>query len=171
MKLEDYIRDIPDFPKPGIIFKDITPLLADANAFRLAITKLANAVDDCTATKVVGIESRGFVFGAALALELGFGFTPIRKKGKLPYDTVSHEYALEYGTDHGEMHVDAVERGEKVIIVDDLLATGGTVAAATHLIESVGGEVEAVAVLIELAFLGGRSKLGRHRFECVLSYN
>ncbi|MCB9892407.1 MAG: adenine phosphoribosyltransferase [Planctomycetes bacterium] len=171
MKLEDYIRDIPDFPKEGILFKDITPLLADANAFRLAITKLANEIDDCTATKIIGIESRGFVFGAALALELGYGFAPIRKKGKLPYDTVSYEYALEYGTDHVEMHVDAVEPGESVLVIDDLLATGGTVAAATHLIESVGGHVEAVAVLIELAFLGGRKKLGSHRFHAVLSYD
>lgn len=171
MKLEDYIRDIPDFPKPGIVFKDITPLLADATAFRYSITQLANVLDGYTATKIVGIESRGFVFGAALALELGFGFTPIRKKGKLPYETKSYEYELEYGTDHVEMHVDAVEPGEKVLVVDDLLATGGTFAAAAHLVESAGAEVEAMAVVIELAFLGGRKKLGNRKLHSILSYD
>lgn len=171
MKLEDHIRDIPDFPKKGIIFKDITPLLGDANAFRLAITKLANALDDCESKKILGIESRGFIFGAALALELGFAFVPVRKKGKLPYETISHEYELEYGSDTIEMHTDAVAQGEKVILVDDLLATGGTLAASAALVEQAGGEVESIAVLVELGFLNGRQLLGSYAIQSILRYD
>ena len=171
MDLKDFIRDVPDFPKPGIVFKDITPILQDANALRLSITKIANAADDWEVTKVAGIESRGFIFGTPVAMELGVGFVPVRKLGKLPWETIGIEYDLEYGSDHVEMHVDSVGPGDRVLIVDDLLATGGTLAATMQLIEKSGAEVAGAVILIELAFLGGRKLCGNNRIESLLRFD
>ena len=170
MDLKDFIRDVPDFPKPGIVFKDITPVLQDANALRLSVTKIANVADDWGVTKVVGIESRGFIFGTPVAMELGVGFVPVRKIGKLPWETIGIEYDLEYGSDHVEMHVDAVGPGDKVLIVDDLLATGGTLAATMKLIEKSGAEVAGAVVLIELSFLNGRKLCGNNTVESLIRY-
>jgi adenine phosphoribosyltransferase len=160
MNLESYIRDIPDFPKEGIVFKDITPLLASPEGFRQAIDTIAEAFADDGITKVLGAEARGFIFGGALAYRLGAGFIPARKPGKLPWETTKAEYALEYGTDILEMHLDAIGEGDVVLIVDDVLATGGTAAAKAQLAESTGAAVAGLAFLIELDFLGGRQKLG-----------
>ena len=159
MDLEKYIRDVPDFPTEGIIFKDITPLLADAEALAEAVRLLAEPFERAGVELVAGIESRGFIFGGAVARQLGAGFVPLRKPGKLPYKTVRKEYALEYGTDAVEIHADAVQPGQKVLMVDDLLATGGTMAAACELVEGLGGRILGVAFLIELCFLNGREKL------------
>jgi len=159
MDLEKYIRDVPDFPTEGIIFKDITPLLADAEALAEAVRLLAEPFEGAGVELVAGIESRGFIFGGAVARQLGAGFVPLRKPGKLPYKTVRKEYALEYGTDAVEIHADAVQPGQKVLMVDDLLATGGTMAAACELVEGLGGRILGVAFLIELCFLNGREKL------------
>ncbi len=159
MDLKGKIRSIPDFPKPGILFYDITTLLADADAFAATIDSLYEHYKDKNISKVVGIESRGFIFGAPLALRLGCGWAPIRKPGKLPGEKVSMEYALEYGTDKIEMHKDAIAPGERVVIVDDLLATGGTSAAAEKLVKSVGADLVGIAFIIELDFLKGREKL------------
>lgn len=159
MNLESYIRDVPDFPQPGIMFKDITPLLADPDGFRAAIDMLAEQYRDAGVTKVLGAEARGFILGGALAYALGAGFVPARKPGKLPYETTSAEYALEYGTDQLEMHVDAVGKGDIVLIVDDVLATGGTAAAKADLVTRSGAKVAGFAFLIELDFLAGRAKL------------
>lgn len=160
MNLESYIRDIPDFPKDGIVFKDITPLLASPEGFRQAIDTIAEAFADDGITKVLGAEARGFIFGGALAYKLGAGFIPARKPGKLPSETTKAEYALEYGTDILEMHLDAIGADDVVLIVDDVLATGGTAAAKAQLAESTGATVAGLAFLIELEFLGGREKLG-----------
>ena len=157
--LESFIRDVPGFPKPGIVFKDITPLLADPAALRAACDRLAEPFADSGVRKVVGIESRGFLFGTPVAERLGAGFVPIRKPGKLPAATVSQSYELEYGTDTIEVHADAVAPGEKVLMIDDLLATGGTMAAACELVDKLGGEIVGVAFVIELCFLNGRHKL------------
>ena len=157
--IERYIRDVPDFPKPGIVFKDITPLLRSPEGLRLSIDGLAAAVDPSSYDLICGIESRGFIFGTALADRLGKGFVPIRKPGRLPWKTESASYELEYGTDTIEIHVDAVE-GSRVLLVDDLLATGGTMKAAIELVRKVGGDPVAAAVVIELSFLPGREKLG-----------
>ncbi|MEO7994294.1 MAG: adenine phosphoribosyltransferase [bacterium] len=157
--LSQYIRDIPDFPKPGILFKDITPLLANHFALDAAIGQMYDYYKDKGISTVVGIESRGFIFGAPLALRLGASFVPVRKPGKLPYTTEKLEYALEYGTDALEIHVDAVVPGNPVLICDDLLATGGTTAATKQLVEKIGGQVIGFAFLIELSFLDGRSRL------------
>lgn len=159
MNLESYIRDVPDFPKPGIIFKDITPLLASPDGFKAAIDLLAAPYEDAGVTKVLGAEARGFILGGALAYRLGAGFIPARKPGKLPYRTTSAEYALEYGTDQLEMHTDAVGPGDVVLIVDDVLATGGTAAAKADLVRRSGATVCGFAFLIELDFLSGREKL------------
>ena len=159
-KLKRLIRDIPDFPKKGIIFKDITPLLKDGSAFRQAVDVLADRHKGKRIDLVASVEARGFILGAAIAYKLGTGVVPIRKKGKLPYKTVSVTYDLEYGTDTLEMHEDAISRGEKVLIVDDLLATGGTASAVCELVKKSGGEVVEIAFLIELEFLKGRNKLG-----------
>jgi len=159
MDLENYIRDVPDFPKKGIIFKDITPLVGDPKALKDAADQLAAPYRNAAVGKVVGIESRGFIFASMVAERLGAGFVPIRKPGKLPAETVSESYALEYGTDTIEMHADAIGRGENVLMIDDLLATGGTMAAACNLVEKVGGKIVGVAFVIELAFLHGRDKL------------
>ncbi|HYE79068.1 MAG TPA: adenine phosphoribosyltransferase [bacterium] len=160
LELTQYIRDIPDFPKPGILFKDITPLLANHQAFNQVVDAMADHYRSRDISAVVGIESRGFIFGAPLALRLGAGFVPVRKPGKLPFTTERLEYALEYGTDALEIHIDAVVPPGRIVICDDLLATGGTVAATKQLVEKIGGEVVGLAFLIELTFLDGRSKLG-----------
>lgn len=160
MNLEQYIRDIRDFPKEGIVFKDITPLLASPEGFRGAIDTIADEYDDAGVTKVLGAEARGFIFGGALAYKLGAGFVPARKPGKLPSATTAHTYELEYGTDSLEVHTDAFGPQDRVLIVDDVLATGGTAAAKAALVRQMGATVVGFAFLIELDFLGGRDKLG-----------
>ncbi|MEM7308408.1 MAG: adenine phosphoribosyltransferase [Planctomycetota bacterium] len=159
--IERYIRDVPDFPKPGILFKDITPLLQDPEGLALSIDLLEQAIDPASYDLVCGIESRGFIFGTALAKQVGKGFIPIRKPGKLPWKTASESYELEYGKDTIEIHVDAVnDQQRRVLVVDDLLATGGTMEAALKLVRKIGGDPVACAVVIELSFLPGREKLG-----------
>lgn len=153
------LRDIPDFPKKGIIFKDITPLLSNPQTFSAVIKQFAHDFKDKGITKIVGIESRGFIFASALALEMGVGFIPVRKKGKLPYKTISADFALEYGTDTLEIHTDAVSSADTVLIVDDLLATGGTINAAIDLVTKLGAKVNCCAFLCELGFLHGRDKV------------
>jgi adenine phosphoribosyltransferase len=165
------IRDVADFPKPGIVFKDITPILADAALFHDAISLLCAAAHGQRIDKVVGIDARGFIFAAAVADRLGAGFVPVRKKGKLPWKTRQVAYSLEYGEAVVELHDDAVAPGENVLLVDDLLATGGTAGAALELLDGLGAKVVGVAFLIELAFLGGREKLGAHRIESVLVFD
>lgn len=157
---ESLIRDIPDFPTEGIMFKDITPLLDDGEALRWAADELADRFADTPADRVVGVEARGFILGAAVAYRLGLGFVPFRKPGKLPYNTVSVDYQLEYGTASLEAHTDALSSGQRVLIVDDVLATGGTAAAAVELVTSEDADVVGVGFLLELGFLGGRAKLG-----------
>ncbi|PKM98111.1 MAG: adenine phosphoribosyltransferase [Elusimicrobia bacterium HGW-Elusimicrobia-3] len=169
-KLKSIIRDVPDFPKPGIVFKDITPLLADHAAFTELVQAFAEAYRGAGVTKVLGIEARGFLLAAPIAMALGAGIVPVRKKGKLPYKTVAASYALEYGTDTLEMHEDAVKAGEKVLVVDDVLATGGTAAAVCDLVEKLGGKVAGVAMLIELEFLNGRSKLAGRDIHSLIKY-
>lgn len=159
-RLRAAIRDVPDFPKKGIIFKDITPILADAALFKLAIDVFVESCAELRVTKVVGIDARGFIFGSAVAYAMGVGFVPIRKKGKLPYQSQSVAYQLEYGEAIAEMHTDALLPGERVVLVDDLLATGGTAAAAAQLIAQVGAELVEAQFLVELGFLAGRGKLG-----------
>ncbi len=159
MDLSTYIRDIPDWPKEGVVFKDITPLLASPEGFRMAIDTLADEYESLGVTKVMGAEARGFIFGGALAYRLGAGFVPARKPGKLPWDTSSVTYDLEYGTDSLEVHADAVGEGDLVLIVDDVLATGGTAAAKARLVAETGAKVAGFAFLIELDFLDGRSRL------------
>ena len=161
--LESYIRDIPDFPKPGVMFKDITPLLASPEGFKEAIERMAQPYEDAKVNKVLGAEARGFILGGALACRLGAGFVPARKPGKLPRKTTSAEYSLEYGTDQLEMHTDAVAPGDRVLIVDDVLATGGTAAAKADLVTRSGGIVVGYSFLMELDFLHGREKLGNHK--------
>jgi adenine phosphoribosyltransferase len=158
-KLADAIRDVPDFPKPGIVFKDITPVLADGVLFDLSLGLLQDTVAGERIDKVVGIDARGFIFGAALANRLQCGFVPVRKKGKLPWNTHSVSYALEYGENAVELHVDAVHPGERVWLVDDLLATGGTAEAALQLMNKLGGSIVAASFFVELTFLQGRSRL------------
>jgi adenine phosphoribosyltransferase len=167
--LKRHIRDVPDFPKPGIVFKDITPLLSDAGAFRAAIDALI-APYRGRVDLVLGIESRGFIVGSAAAYALGTGIAVVRKPGKLPYRTHRADYALEYGTDGLEIHHDAVGNGHRVLLVDDLLATGGTARAAIELVERCGGQVVACAFLIELAFLEGRARLGGHEVHALIAY-
>jgi adenine phosphoribosyltransferase len=168
--IASFIRDIPDFPKPGIVFKDITPLMADAGALDAAVRALADRTRALRPEVVIGAEARGFLLGPALARELGAGFVLARKPGKLPHETVSAEYELEYGMDSLELHTDAVAAGARVLVHDDLLATGGTAKALCELVEKVGGEVVACAFLIELAFLGGRSQLAGYDVESLLRY-
>ncbi|HLD83234.1 MAG TPA: adenine phosphoribosyltransferase [archaeon] len=170
MDLKSKIRDVPDFPKKGIIFKDITALLKDGEALRYAVKKMEMPFLKKKIGVVAGIESRGFILGAIIARDLGVGFVPIRKKGKLPSKTVSAEYALEYGTDSIEIHADAVSRGQRVLIVDDLIATGGTAGAAAQLIEKLGGEVAGFSFLVELSFLKGREKLKGYYMHSVVAY-
>jgi len=164
-QLKRLIRDVPDFPQPGIIFKDITPLLADKATFKGVVEQVCSHWAERPPDVVTAIEARGFIPGGAVALGLGAGFVPIRKPGKLPWKTVSQDYQLEYGTDQLQIHEDAVQPGQTVLIVDDVLATGGTAAAATQLIRKLGGVVLGIHVLIELSFLGGRGRL--HGIEVV----
>jgi adenine phosphoribosyltransferase len=168
--LKTRIRHVPDFPKAGILFYDITTLLQDAAGFRMAIDSLALPFKDQGIEVVVGIESRGFIFGSAVADRIGAGFTPVRKPGKLPSTTVRATYELEYGTDALEIHNDGVGKGQRVLIVDDLLATGGTARATTDLVKKLGGQVHALAFLIELVALGGRAKLEGEKVHTVLQY-
>lgn len=169
-RLKLTIRDVPDFPKPGILFKDITPILADPELFQAIIDSLAHRWSKESIDVVVGMESRGFLFGAPLALALKAAFAPARKPGKLPYKSIGHEYALEYGTNRLELHVDAIQPGQRVLVVDDLLATGGTAAATCALIRELGGEVVACCFVVELAFLDGRLKLAPTMVESVVIY-
>lgn len=155
----DHLRDIPDYPKPGIVFKDITPLLQDAKAFAACIDDLADLADGLKATRIAGMEARGFLFGAPLAIKMGLGFLPIRKPGKLPWKTFAESYDLEYGQDTLEIHTDASAAGERVLLVDDLLATGGTAGASVKLVRRTGAEVIGCLFVVELGFLGGRKAL------------
>ena len=158
-RLGEGIRDVPDFPKPGILFKDITPVLSDGDLFRLSIDGFIETAGDAEVSKIIGIDARGFIFGAAVADRLGIGFVPIRKKGKLPWQCEAIPYQLEYGESEVEVHRDAIVPGEKVMMVDDLLATGGTAGAALSLVEKLGGDVVCATFLIELEFLEGRKKI------------
>jgi len=168
--LRPLIRDIPDFPSAGIVFKDLTPLMADAAALRLAVGELAALARELRPEFVVAAEARGFLLGPALALELGAGFVLARKPGKLPYETVSAEYLLEYGAGQLELHSDALASGARVLVHDDLLATGGTAQALCELVEQLGGEVVGFSFLIELSFLGGRARLAGHEVHALLDY-
>jgi adenine phosphoribosyltransferase len=169
--LRDNIRDIPNFPKPGITFKDITPLLGDGPAFTAAVDGLAAPHLDAGIDKVLGIEARGFIFGAPVACRFGAGFVPVRKAGKLPGRTEREEYALEYGTDLLEIGHDAIRPGERILIVDDVIATGGTAAATARLAERLGGTVVGLAFVIELGFLHGRAALDGHRVDSLVTYD
>lgn len=170
MNLADLIRDVPNFPKEGIIFKDITTLLKEPNGLKEATTNLYNLSKNKGITKVVGIESRGFILGGVLAEKLDAGFVPIRKPGKLPSEKIAESYSLEYGTDSIEIHKDAISPGDKVLLHDDLLATGGTMEAAVKLIEKLGGEVIQISFIIELDFLNGREKLSKYELHSLLHY-
>jgi adenine phosphoribosyltransferase len=171
MNLKNLIRDVPDFPKKGIVFKDITTLTKDAAGFRATVDAIAERYLGADVDLVLGIESRGFIFGAAVAYKMGVGFVPARKPGKLPGETVRAEYDLEYGKDCIEVHRDAIGKGQRVLIVDDLLATGGTAAAAAKLVEQLGGEVVAVTFVIDLSFLKGRDKLTGYDVHCLVEYD
>ncbi len=168
-RLRAAVRDVPDFPKPGINFKDITPVVADPELFRDVIRALAARAGNIDV--VVGIESRGFIFGAPLAVEAGVGFVPFRKPGKLPYRTERIQYGLEYGSDALEAHVDGIRRGQRVLLVDDVLATGGTAVAAVELVRRLGGEVVGIAFVLELAFLGGRARLAEVPLHTLASFD
>ena len=170
MNLNKFIRDVPDFPKQGIIFKDITPLLNNPQALTYAVKSISKSVENLEITHVVGIESRGFIFGTAVAVELGIGFVPVRKPGKLPCETLSESYSLEYGTDSIEIHKDAFGEGDCILIVDDLLATGGTMKAAVSLVEKTGATVSKIAFVIELTFLKGREKFEGYDVISLLTY-
>ena len=169
-RLRATIRDVPDFPKPGIIFKDITTVLADAALFRETTDAMASRFAGHGVTHVVAVESRGFILGAPIAQALGAGLVPARKRGKLPWQTLREEYALEYGTDVLEIHADALPRGARAVIVDDVLATGGTAAAVALLVQRAGAELHGFAFLMALGFLGGRARLGTTRVETLLEY-
>lgn len=168
--LAEKIRDVPDFPKPGILYKDITTLLKDGPAFREAIDALTERCRRLRPDVIVGMESRGFIFGAPVAAQLGVGFVPVRKLGKLPAETINEAYALEYGTNTVEMHRDAIAPGQRVVIVDDLLATGGTCRATIRLVERLDGVVAGIAFLVELTFLNGRAVLEGYPIETVIQY-
>lgn len=170
MDLKKIVRDVPDFPKPGILFKDITPLLQKPEAFKFIVDQFVERYKSKPVDVIVGIESRGFLFGSVMAYALGKSFAIMRKKGKLPYTTVSYTYKLEYGEDTIELHEDAIPKGSRVVIVDDLLATGGTAGAAAHLVEKMGGKVEELAFVIELGFLNGRKVLGDYPIFSLLQY-
>jgi adenine phosphoribosyltransferase len=169
--LKERIRDIPDFPKPGVVFKDITPLLADVEAFRTAVDGVTAPFADREVDKVLGVEARGFIIAAPVAYRFGAGFVPVRKAGKLPWQIEREEYELEYGTDLLEIHQDAVAPGERALIVDDVLATGGTAAATVRLVEKLGGVVVGLGFVIELGFLGGRGKLPGYDVVSLLRYD
>lgn len=168
--LKDHIRDVPEFPKPGVVFKDITPLLAAPDAFRAAIDAVCEPWKGTRIDKVLGVEARGFIIAAPVAYRFGAGFVPVRKAGKLPWDIEREEYELEYGTDLLEIHHDAVQPGERTLIVDDVLATGGTAGAAVRLVEKLGGVVAGLGFVIELGFLRGRERLGGYESRSLLTY-
>ena len=168
--LKEHIRDIPDFPKPGVVFKDITPLLADVDAYRFTVDAVADRYAGETIDKVLGVEARGFIIAAPVAYRFGAGFVPVRKAGKLPWQIEKEEYELEYGTDLLEVHRDAIHPGERVVVIDDVIATGGTAAASARLVEKLGGTVVGLAFVIELAFLHGRSKLAGHDVFSLITY-
>ena len=170
LDLREYIRSIPGFPKEGIVFRDITPLLADGPALKEASRLLADHFRDKGPELVVGAEARGFIFGTAVALELGIGFVPVRKPGKLPAKTVEYSYELEYGTDTLTMHWDAIKSGQRVLLVDDLLATGGTMEACAHMVEELGGEIVGCGFVVELSFLSGRGKLSKYDVVSLIDY-
>jgi adenine phosphoribosyltransferase len=170
MNLQDYIRDIPDFPKPGIMFRDITPLLDSPEANKLATQSLLDLTKDLKIDKVIGVESRGFFFGTLLADKLGAGFIPVRKPNKLPFDKISQVFQLEYGTDRLEIHKDALSKGDRVLVHDDVLATGGTAEAVCKLVEELGGVVVQCNFLIELSFLKGRDKLSKYNIGSLINY-
>jgi adenine phosphoribosyltransferase len=169
-RLEAYIRNIPDFPEPGIQFKDITPLVKDPAMLKLAVHQLIHPFLGQDITAIAGMEARGFIFGSLAAWEMGIGFIPLRKPGKLPYDVESMSYDLEYGSASLEVHIDALEKGDKVLLIDDLLATGGTAAASCELVEKLGAEVVACAFVIELDFLKGRDKLSKYDIHSLIHY-
>jgi adenine phosphoribosyltransferase len=169
--LKEHIRDIPDFPKPGVVFKDITPLLGDVEAFRSTIDGVAAPFEGRQVDKVLGVEARGFIVAAPIAYHFGAGFVPVRKAGKLPWEIEREEYELEYGTDTLVMHADAIKPGQRVLIVDDVLATGGTAAATVRLVEKLGGVVVGLGFVIELGFLDGRRKLEGHDVVSLLRYD
>lgn len=169
-KVEDYVRSIPDFPEPGIIFRDVTTILQDADGLHLAIDQLIAMLEGLDFDVIVGPESRGFIFGVPVAYGLHKGFVPVRKKGKLPCETISAEYDLEYGSAVIEMHKDSIKPGQKVVIVDDLIATGGTIEAITGLIEQLGGEVVKICFVMELAGLKGKERLSRYDVESIITY-
>ena len=169
-KIEEYVRTIPDFPEPGIMFRDVTSVLQDPDGLKLAIDEMIHLLDGVEFALIAGTESRGFIFGVPIAYELGKAFIPVRKKGKLPCETVSAEYELEYGTACIEIHKDSIKPGQKVVIVDDLIATGGTIEAAIKLVEQLGGEVVKVIFLMELAGLKGREKLAGYDVASVITY-
>ena len=169
-ELEKFIRDVPNFPKPGVVYKDITPMLQDPEAMQLAVNAFLERLKEAKIDKVVGIESRGFFFASLLAQKLNAGFVPIRKPGKLPYKTHKESYSLEYGNDALEIHQDAIRPGEKVLIHDDVLATGGTALAACNLVEKLGGEIVQCNFLVELEFLKGREKLQEQQVESLLKF-
>ncbi|GAA5493931.1 adenine phosphoribosyltransferase [Rubritalea squalenifaciens DSM 18772] len=168
--LRQAIRDVVDFPKPGIIFKDITPILSDAKLLRRSVELLVDTVSEHQIDKVAGIDARGFIFGAPAAIALNAGFVPIRKQGKLPWETHSLSYTLEYGTNTIEVHKDAIKPGEKVLLIDDLLATGGTAAAAIELLRTLGAETVCASFLVELSFLEGRSKLALDNVQSIITF-
>ncbi len=170
MDLKEYIRDIPDFPEPGILFRDITPLLRDPTAFKYAVDSLEDLFQAVSFDTVVAVESRGFLFGAPLAYRMGKSFVPVRKQGKLPADTRSAQYSLEYGSSIMEIHADAIGAGERVLVLDDLLATGGTLDATARLIEMSGGIVVGIGLVIELTDLGGRQRLGDYQVSSLIKY-
>lgn len=170
MDLSSKIRDVPDFPKKGILFKDITTLLKDGGAFRASVDQMAEQLGDRPIDVIVGTESRGFIFASALAYTLKVGLVPVRKKGKLPADTIASEYQLEYGTDTLEIHTDAITKNQRVVVVDDLLATGGTIKATCDLVERSGGLVQTLVFLIELSFLHGRKQLGDYDIISLIRY-
>lgn len=170
MQFESYIRDVPNFPKPGVTFKDITPLLNNPKALEAACENLYHKINDKAIDKVIGVDSRGFIFAPLLALKLNAGFVPVRKKGKLPYKTLSESYNLEYGTDTLEIHVDAIQKGEKVVVHDDVLATGGTAQAVCKLVEKLGGEIVQCNFLVQLDFLKGAEKLKGYDIAALLKY-
>lgn len=169
-RLKSFIRDIPDFPKKGILFKDITPLLKDADAFHSAVTLLGDQFAGRSPEYVVGIESRGFIFASAVAYKLGAGFIPVRKKGKLPFEKASVSYQLEYGEDTLEIHRDSIQPGGRILLVDDLLATGGTASAVCQLVDKMRGEVVGIGFLVELTFLGGRQKLQGYDVHSLIAF-
>jgi adenine phosphoribosyltransferase len=170
MNLREHVRSIPDFPKPGIVFRDITPMLKSADVMKEVVRQMADPFREAGINSILAAEARGFVFGVPLAMELGASFVPVRKPGKLPFETESFQYDLEYGSDSLEIHKDALATGDRVLLVDDLLATGGTIEACLNLVDRLGAEVIGAAFVIELAFLQGRQKLGQHKVVSLIEY-